>query len=264
MTLPVEGWNAQISLLSGIVAARTMVDAGVGLLRTLPPPDDASIARLRRTATALGIDWPDDVSYQTLVRGLAPNTPARNAFLVQATRTLRGAGYVGFDGSAPDHPEHGAIASVYSHVTAPLRRLVDRFANEILLALLSDAQPPAWATEALDELPALMDRARQRESTLERAMVDFAEAIVLEPHVGEVFTGHVVDIDTTRDQASIQIAEPAIVTAVGADGRSLAEEVALELRAVDPATRSVDFAVVADPPPASPGGPGRPEPPGQG
>ncbi|HEV7761890.1 MAG TPA: RNB domain-containing ribonuclease, partial [Acidimicrobiales bacterium] len=37
-TLPSMGWNAQISLLVGIVAAGRMVAAGVGLLRTMPPP----------------------------------------------------------------------------------------------------------------------------------------------------------------------------------------------------------------------------------
>ena len=37
---PVEGWNAEISLLTGMCAATTMVDAGVGILRTLPPPDE--------------------------------------------------------------------------------------------------------------------------------------------------------------------------------------------------------------------------------
>ena len=33
---PVEDWNAEISLLTGIAAARIMLDAGIGVLRTLP------------------------------------------------------------------------------------------------------------------------------------------------------------------------------------------------------------------------------------
>src|SRR3712207_8238736 len=36
--LPVEAWNAQISLLTGRCAAALMLDGRVGLLRTLPPP----------------------------------------------------------------------------------------------------------------------------------------------------------------------------------------------------------------------------------
>ncbi|MCP5033687.1 MAG: RNB domain-containing ribonuclease [Actinomycetia bacterium] len=244
LSIPVEGWNAQISLLTGIVAARTMVEAGVGILRTLPPPYERAVRQLRHTAQALGLDWPQDMPYADFIRQLAPNSPSANAFLLQSTRTLRGAGYLGFNGECPEHPEHGAIASVYAHVTAPLRRLVDRFGNEILLALLAGDEPPSWAVEALDELPSLMGRARQRESALERSMVDFAEAIVLEPHIGEIFTGHVVDVDAKRGRASVQIAEPAVVAPVEADGRQLAEEVALRLKGVDLAKRTVTFDVV--------------------
>src|SRR5947209_3609328 len=51
--LPVEGWNAQISLLAGMEAAKIMIDAHLGILRTLPPPPRAQVDRLRRTARAL-------------------------------------------------------------------------------------------------------------------------------------------------------------------------------------------------------------------
>ncbi|HVE62618.1 MAG TPA: RNB domain-containing ribonuclease [Mycobacteriales bacterium] len=57
-SLPVENWNAQISLLTGLCAAQLMLDAGVGLLRTLPPPDDHAVASLRRSAKALDVAWP--------------------------------------------------------------------------------------------------------------------------------------------------------------------------------------------------------------
>ena len=51
--LPVETWNAQISLLTGFAAASLMVYARVGLLRTLPPADPRDVQRLHRTARAL-------------------------------------------------------------------------------------------------------------------------------------------------------------------------------------------------------------------
>lgn len=246
LTIPVEGFNAQISLLTGIVAGTTMLEAGVGILRTLPPPRRRDIERLRRTAAGLGLDWPAETSYPDFVRGLTPNGPGCSAFLLQAARSFRGAGYLGFNGEVPEHNQHGAIASTYAHVTAPLRRLVDRFGNEILLALHHDLEPPAWAVEALDELPSLMGRARQRESALERAMVDIAEAIVLERSVGEVFDGIVVDVNPERDRATVQIAEPAIVGRVPAEGRSLAERLKLRVVEVDVDDRRVVF----DPSPA--------------
>src|SRR5690606_25597349 len=51
---PVEDWNEQISLLTGMAAAHLMVEHGVGLLRTLPEADPRDLARLHRTAHALG------------------------------------------------------------------------------------------------------------------------------------------------------------------------------------------------------------------
>lgn len=244
-SVPVEGWNAQISLLTGIVAGHAMFDASVGILRTLPPTRKQDLRRLRRQAKVLGVDWPDHVDYADMVRGVEPDTPARNAFLLQAARSFRGAGYLGFAGEQPDHPEHGAIASIYGHVTAPLRRLVDRFANEILLALYAGEEPPAWAVEALSDLPSHMGRARSRESALERAMVDFSEALALECHIGERFEGFVVDLDTKRDRAVLQLADPAVVANVEPDGLELAQSVTVQLDGVDLNKRSVDFRVVS-------------------
>ncbi|HTA63912.1 MAG TPA: RNB domain-containing ribonuclease, partial [Xanthomonadaceae bacterium] len=37
VSLPIEDWNAQISLLTGMAAAKLMVQGKVGVLRTLPP-----------------------------------------------------------------------------------------------------------------------------------------------------------------------------------------------------------------------------------
>src|SRR3954469_1892182 len=68
--LPTEDHNAQISLLTGMAAARLMLGAGTGILRTQAPPSERALARLRHQAAALGVDWPDGVSYPDFVRGL--------------------------------------------------------------------------------------------------------------------------------------------------------------------------------------------------
>ncbi len=243
-SLAVEGWNAQISLLTGMVAGRAMLDSGLGVVRTLPPPADQDVDQLRRIAAALDLNWPDDVGYADYVRTLQPDSPATNAFLLQCTRLFRGAGYVGFNGDPPEHPEHGAIASVYAHVTAPLRRLVDRFGNEIVLALANDRTPPGWAVEALDELPSLMGQARQRESALERSLLDMTEALIMECHLGETFDGVVVDVARQRDQARIQVREPAVVTAIPNDDFALGSTVKLLLETVDVERRSIHFNVL--------------------
>ena len=200
---------------------------------------------MRRTAEALGIDWPDDVSYADRVRGLLPDTPQRAAMLSQAARGLRGAGYVAFhDHDLPEHPEHSAIASTYAHVTAPLRRLCDRFTNEIVIAQCAGAEPPAWAIEALDELPSLMGAARSRDRNLERAVVDFVEAVVLEPRVGETFDAVVTDVDADRDRGRIQLRDPAVVARLPADGLELGDRVRVRLLDADADARQVRFVLV--------------------
>ena len=241
-TLPIEGWNAQISLLTGIAAASIMIDGGVGLLRTLPEPDERTITRLRRTAAALGLDWPDDTTYANWVRDLRPDTPQRAAMLSQAGRGLRGAGYTAFsDHDLPTQPEHAAIASTYAHVTAPLRRLCDRFTNEIVLSSCAGTAPPAWALEALEALPRLMGTARARERNLDRDLVDFVEAMVLEPLVGTFFDAIVTDVDAERDRGRIQLRDPAVVARTSAAGLRLGATVSVRLTASDPAEGRVRF-----------------------
>ncbi len=140
--LPVETWNAQISLLTGFAAASLMVYARVGLLRTLPPADPHDVQRLHRTARALGIEWPAEQLYPDFIRSLDVSRPAHAAMVVACTRLLRGSGYVGFNGDLPEQPQHSALASEYAHVTAPLRRLVDRYALEICVALCAGEEVP--------------------------------------------------------------------------------------------------------------------------
>ncbi|MBT8239852.1 MAG: RNB domain-containing ribonuclease [Acidimicrobiia bacterium] len=243
-SIPVEGWNAQISLLTGIVAGTKMVESGVGILRTLPPPRKQDLRRLRREADALGIVWNDDVSYPEMIRTVQPDTPGKSAFLLQAARSFRGAGYVWFDGELPALSEHGAIASHYSHVTAPLRRLVDRFGNEVLLELFAGRRPSGDIVADLAEMPSLMGRARSRESAFERAMVDFAETVVLESQIGQVFAAAVVGLSERRGVAYIQILDPAIESSIDISGRLLGESLRVRLVSVDTVARTLQWKVV--------------------
>ncbi len=241
--LPVEGWNAQISLLTGMAAAQMMVDGGVGLLRTLPPPEKSTLASLRKISLALDVRWPEGMSYAQWVRALDPSVPGQAALLTQAARGLRGAGYVAFDGDRPDRLEHAAIASTYAHVTAPLRRVVDRFTNEILLALAADERPAGRLLEALEELPSIMGRARQKERTLERGLVDFAEALVLQVQVGNQFDAVVTDVDADDGEIRLQLLDPAVVTHMKGVGPELGDTIRVRLDAVDVEAHKVEFAL---------------------
>ena len=154
----VETWNAQISLLTGMAAASLMVYARVGILRTLPPADPRDVQRLHRTARALGIDWPAEQLYPDFIRTLDPSKPTHAAMIVACTRLLRGAGYVTFNGELPEQAQHAALASEYAHVTAPLRRLVDRYAGEICVALCAGTDVPDWVVVGDGRAPRHDDR----------------------------------------------------------------------------------------------------------
>jgi VacB/RNase II family 3'-5' exoribonuclease len=239
--LAVESWNAQISLLTGICAAGIMARAGVGLVRTLPPPTSEMIARLRRAAGALSVSWPPGASYHDVIRRCDPNRPEHLAFLTEAARVFRGATYEVIDRPTTSPPEHAALATPYAHVTAPLRRLADRFANEVVIAACAGADPPDWAVAALAELPAAMARASQRQRAVDHAVVDVAECAVLTGHVGSTYDGVVVQ--RGRDSVTVQLRDPAVVVDVDADAEP-GSEVLVRLLEVELAERRLRFALV--------------------
>lgn len=242
--LPAEGWNAQISLLTGMAAADLMLTHGTGVLRTLPAAPDGAVGRLRRTAHALHIDWPHHVSYAALVRSLDPANPHHAAFLLECTTLLRGAGYTVFrDGVLPAITTHAAVAAPYAHCTAPLRRLVDRYASEICLAAVAGETVPDWVRAALDALPGEMSEGSRRANKAERACVDIVEAALLKDRVGEVFDGCVVDVDERRPTVgTVQLETPAVIGRVEGEGLQLGERLRVRLTQADLAAPKVRFA----------------------
>ena len=238
-TLPVEGWNAQISLLTGMAAARLMLDAGVGVLRTLPPPDPATIESLRRSALALDVGWAAGRRYAEVMSSLDATVPAHAALLELATRLFRGAGYVAFDGSPPVQPEHSAVAAPYAHATAPLRRLVDRYVGEVCLAVSAKTPVPAWVRAALPSLPEEMAAADHRSRALDHAVVNLMEAAVLAGAVGTTYDAVVVESD--RNGGEVQLRDPAVRARCAGKRLPLGHEVRVRLAEADLVSRRVSF-----------------------
>ncbi|MFF4605261.1 RNB domain-containing ribonuclease [Streptomyces sp. NPDC001339] len=272
--LPAYGWNAQISLLTGMAAAELMLASGTGILRTLPspklstsPPSSrlrsnrgdphdqgespsriGSVARLRITARALGVDWPHHTSYAALIRSLDPSRATHAAFLQECTALLRGACYTVFDGTPPQPSEtvHAAVAAPYAHATAPLRRLVDRYTSELCLAASAGEEPADWVRAALPALSREMELGAQRAHHIERACVDLVEAAVLRDRVGEVFEGLIVDIqEQDPTQGTIHLYDPAVIGHVETtpDGPplSLGHPLRVRLTAANPGHEPVHF-----------------------
>lgn len=249
---PIEDWNAQISLLTGMAAAKVMVQGKLGILRTLPPPDAHSIARLRLTAQALRIDWPDGQDYPTFIRTLDPTQPHHVAMMLSCTMVLRGAGYAAFDGELPALTEQSAVAAQYAHVTAPMRRLVDRYANEACIALCANQPVPDWVHAALPTLPDTLRDSDRTAHQYEHAIIALAEAVILAPRVGESFAGSIVEVlHGARDGGGathtgiVMLRDPPLEARVESDAPlELGADVSVRLAQADPATRTVRFVMV--------------------
>jgi VacB/RNase II family 3'-5' exoribonuclease len=242
--LPVENWNAQISLLAGMAAAQMMLDGKVGIIRTLPRADRRDIDRLRRMARALRVSWAEGLSYQDFVRSLDARNASHAALLAEAATLLRGAAYLAFDGTPPAETKHAAIAAPYAHATAPLRRLVDRFVGEVCVALSADTDVPEWARAVLPLLAQTMADGNRRASAYQRACIDLVEAALLANRIGEEFQGVVVDIHESRPYGVVQVDDPAISGRVLGDHLPLGVDVLVRLVEASIAHRKVIFDLV--------------------
>lgn len=238
--LPVEDWNAQLSLLTGMAAASLMIDARVGILRTMPQPDDRAFATFRHQTAALGRPWTSG-TYGEYLHALDRTDPMTLPVLEAAASLFRGAGYVVFDGDVPAEHTQAAIAAPYAHATAPLRRLVDRWSLSICLAISTDSDIPQWARESLPELPGLMQASGQRASRLDNDTINRVEAALLTPLVGQTLPAAVVEM-RGADRARIQIADPAVTaTAPVRAGTKPGDTVHLVLTGAEIATGALEF-----------------------
>jgi exoribonuclease R len=235
----VDAWNAEISLLTGMVAASIMIEAGVGVLRTLPEADEDSVQWLRRSAQALGIVWPAGVSVSELLAGLDPGLPESMALYRCSTRLLRGAGYTAFEGEVPDSTAHAGIGAPYAHVTAPIRRLVDRFTTEICLAAGEGTPVPDWVRAALPALPVLMSSSDTLAARVERACIDQVEAWMLAGSVGSTFEAVVLRAEEAR--AEILVENPPVMGKCAGANLPEGERITVRLTAVDVEKRKVSF-----------------------
>ncbi|MBB5918168.1 exoribonuclease R [Nocardia transvalensis] len=247
-----DDWNEQVSLLTGMCAARILLgESGsepsgqrLGLLRTMPAPPQSAIESIRRTAAALGVDWPAGAPVGRMLAGLDTNSPAALVLMSEATGLLRGASYTVVNGVVPDAVQHSGIGAPYAHVTAPLRRLADRFATEICLARCAGTAVPDWVRDGLAAAADAMRRSDGLAGKLERACLDLTESTVLADRVGASFDAVVVREGNGHRPAEVFVADPPVLAkCVGAPPEG--ERVRVRLIEADPAKRTVVFEFTA-------------------
>ena len=237
----VERQGAAMSLATNMAVADALFAAGTGLFRTMPAVDGRGERRLRLTAHAFGLDWPKDVPLTRFEPTLDSDDLRTAAFQFAVRRASGKASYEPFRAGVV--PWHAAVAATYTHATAPLRRLADRFVVEAAVSVAAGRPVEPWVEDAFETLPAVMDAATSRASQIDRAALDLAEAVVLAGRESELFDAVVTDEDDRG--ARIQLLDPAVVSRVDARRVDPGDEIRVRLVLADPATGRVEFERVA-------------------
>ena len=236
-----EQRNAGLSLATNLAVADALYAAKTGLFRVMARPDDRAIARLRYTARALGLSWPDAHSLETFEQTLDPAQPNAAAFMLAIRRAGNGASYVPYQEGVK--PWHAAMAATYCHMTAPLRRLADRYVVRAALAVANSQPVPDEVTAAFARLGPVMAKADARANQIDRAVIDLAEAAMLSGREGESFAAMVTEVDDIGPR--IQLCDVPVVTRVTAHSVTPGEKLTVRLVAADPIKRTVSFARIA-------------------
>lgn len=232
-----EDNNAALSLAANMAIADALLAHRTGLFRVMAEPNDAAVERLRHTAKAFALTWPDNATLAQFERTLDPRDAHQAAFMMAIRRAGKGASYAPYkDGVVP---WHSAMSATYAHATAPLRRLADRYVIRAMLAIAKGEPVPQVVTEAFAKLPAVMARAEALDSQISRAVIDLAEAAMLQGREGEVFPAVVTDIDDRG--ARIQLKDIAVVARVIAPGAGPGDALRVRLVSADTERRTVTF-----------------------
>lgn len=232
-----ETRNAALSLAANLAVADALYAHRTGLFRIMPEADARAVRRLRFTANAFGVDWPETADLAGFEKGLDSANPKHAALMLAIRRAGGGATYAPF---APGfEPWHAAMAARYAHATAPLRRLADRYVVRAALAAANGELVPDVVTQAFAALPPVMARVDALSGQVDRAVIDLAEAVMLQGWVGDVFCAIVTDADERG--ARIQLCDHPVVARVPVDGTAPGDRLEVRLNAADPDRRAIAF-----------------------
>jgi exoribonuclease R len=232
-----EQRNAAMSLATNLAVADALLAAQTGLFRVMAPPDLRAITRLRHTAQAFGLEWPEAMPLDQFEKRLSAADPRQAAFMLAVRRAGNGASYEGYQPGKT--PWHAAMAATYAHGTAPLRRLADRYVVRAALAVANGQTVPAAVSDAFQRLPKAMAKAEARASQIERAVIDLAEAAFLSGREGEQFDAVVTDIGESG--ARIQLCSAPVVTRAPVMGVQPGSRITVKLLSADTQARTLLF-----------------------
>jgi exoribonuclease R len=232
-----EAQNATLSLASNVAIADALQAAHTGLFRVMPEPDQQAVQRLRQTARALGLAWPEMEPLVQFEKTLDPADSSQAAFMLAVRRASGGASYVPY--RAGTVPWHAPMAATYVHATAPLRRLADRYVVRAALAVANGQPVPPEVSAAFEQLPVVMAKADARDGQIDRNVIDLAEALMLQGSEGTAYEAVVTDAD--EHGLRIQLCELPVVARVRGQSSKPGDRIRVRLTSADPLKHIVNF-----------------------
>lgn len=229
--------NAALSLATNLAVADLLQANRTGLFRVMARPERQAVKRLRFTARALGLDWPNGVDLDAFERRLDPHDPKHAALMFAIRRAGPGASYAPYREGVV--PWHEAMAATYAHATAPLRRLADRYVVQAALAVANGCAVPEPVSAAFDRLPAVMARADALAGRIDRAVLDLAEAVLLSGREGQTFSAVVTEV--VDKWAKVQLCDLPVRARVAAGEAEPGAVLQLRLTEAAPTRRSISF-----------------------
>lgn len=233
--------NSALSLAVNMAIGSLLYEAKTGLFRVMDDPETRAISRLRHSAHALGIDWDENETLRDLQRRLDPLNYVHQRFLLDARRAGGRAEYATYSNAKA--PWHSAIGAIYSHATAPMRRLADRYVLDLTFQIANGQSPDPVLLDRISQMPRVMEWGESRAANVDRAVIDLLEAVSLQHRIGEVLDAEIVDVASgmvqTRDSA------------IRAKATQLPENVRegqwirVRIESADPSTRRVRLVAVS-------------------
>jgi exoribonuclease R len=109
------------------------------------------------------------------------------------------------------------------------------------VALSARTDIPAWARSGLAGLPRTMAAADEHAHRVDHAVVDLAEAVLLQDRVGETFSAVVVAADDSVQRGEIQLQDPAVQARIEGPALPLGKRIEVRLSTADVTTRKLLF-----------------------
>ncbi len=200
--------------------------------------------RIRGVAAEFGDQLPESADSEALARFLQRRKQAApDAYAELSHRIIKmiGSGEYVVDPPGAEPPGHfGLAVRDYAHSTAPNRRYPDLVVQRLIKATLA-SKPSPYSLDELAQLAAHCTTQEDAANKVERQVRKSAEAMVVQPRIGQTFDAHVTG--ASPKGTFVRVLDPPIdgMLVRGGTGLDVGDRVRVRLAHVDVDRGYIDF-----------------------